>query len=358
MGQAKTSIEINGTVYNPSTGAVLDGFVRRPQAKPAKTKIPSDHSSRLVHPNPKPTGRAQRHPKPSKAAHKPTRSQTLMRHTVKKPAASPSHTTAKTPALKDHQQRQQRARQATKSTAISRFAKYRASNSPASFTTKVAPLPVKAPPTSAPPIQTPTTAGQLASAHAKPRSQTSASFEAALANATSHQQKAPKKAALHHRTARKLGLHTRTFTIVISCLAVLLVGAFLAYQNSSAISMRYAATKAGFDASLPGYTPPGFTVKSPIATGPGQVTVNYHSVSGDDRAFQVSQKPSNWTSDSLLSNFVDTNQQSYQTYQDKGKTIYIYNGSNATWVNGGVWYQVTGNANLSSDQLISIADSL
>jgi hypothetical protein len=46
-------------------------------------------------------------------------------------------------------------------------------------------------------------------------------------------------------------------------------------------------------------------------------------------------------------------------FLDKGKTIYLYNnGANAAWVNGGVLYQITGNANLSSDQIVSIADSL
>jgi hypothetical protein len=72
----------------------------------------------------------------------------------------------------------------------------------------------------------------------------------------------------------------------------------------------------------------------------------------------LSQRSSEWNSDALVQNFVATSRRAYQSYQDNGKTIYIYEGNNATWVDGGVWYQIEGNASLNSDQLLRIAKSL
>lgn len=121
--------------------------------------------------------------------------------------------------------------------------------------------------------------------------------------------------------------------------------------------MRIAASRAGFNAAIPSYQPSGFGMKGPIEYGPGQVTLNFKSNS-DERNFHVTQRVSSWNSEALLTNFVTTNNKSYQTYQDKGRTIYIYDGSNATWVSNGVWYQIEGKSNLNSDQLIKLANSI
>ena len=59
----------------------------------------------------------------------------------------------------------------------------------------------------------------------------------------------------------------------------------------------------------------------------------------------------------LLDNFVASSGQNYQTIEDAGRTIYMYSG-NATWVNGNVWYRITGNSSLSSGQLTNIATSM
>jgi hypothetical protein len=45
--------------------------------------------------------------------------------------------------------------------------------------------------------------------------------------------------------------------------------------------------------------------------------------------------------------------------QKNGQTIYVYgNGANAAWVNSGIRYDVTGNAQLSKDEIATIATSL
>lgn len=140
-------------------------------------------------------------------------------------------------------------------------------------------------------------------------------------------------------------------------MAVLLVGSVFAFQNMPEIAMKIASTRAGLNANLPAYQPSGFALAGPIKYNSGEVTLNYKSNS-DERAFNVVQKNSSWNSETLLENFVETNTRPYQTFQANGRTIYIYDGNKATWVDGGVWYNIDGQANLNSDQLLKIAESL
>ncbi len=349
MGQTKTTIELNGKLYDATTGKVVSSF-DAPVAKPATKPQAVDgfirqtgHHSKTKTTKPTPSPRAVRHPNP--AHHKPQRSHTLMRHVVQKPAdATPAKAQPQKPApVSRPTERLERAASVSKSSSISRF-----SNSVAPrLTTKVAPLAVKPHPEQHQAKQT-----------AKPANAATKTFDSALRSASSHTKGQLKKKRVHHRAAKKLGISSNLVIAGTLTMSFVLLAGFVAYQNVPNISMRIAANRAGFSASLPQYTPSGFGVAGPIKAAPGAVTVSFRSHS-DDRSFEVTQKPSNWTSDSLLSSFVAANKQSYQTYQEKGKTIYIYNGSNATWVNGGVWYQVNGsNANLNSEQLVRIADSL
>lgn len=321
----------------------MDGFIRPPK----HTAQPSQVAAK-----PKPPVIARANQPAPKVGHTTQSSQTLMRHAVSQPSKETSAIHAKAtpvsspsqPSPKTHSllyRRQKRAAQTNQSSSISRFS----NNIEPKVHKKYQPLAVQPHPHDAKTI-------------AAPASKASHSFEAALQNATSHQQPHYKASKRRHHAAKKLGLSVRALNIGAISLAVVLLAGFITYQNVPNISMRVASSKAGFNASLPGYTPSGFSMAGPIQTTPGAVTVSFRSNSDGNRAFSVKQTPSNWTSSTLLSNQVAVNQQSYQTYQDKGKTIYIYNGTNATWVNGGVLYEVSGNAQLNSEQLLRIADSL
>jgi len=46
------------------------------------------------------------------------------------------------------------------------------------------------------------------------------------------------------------------------------------------------------------------------------------------------------------------------SYPDGGRTIFLHGSSDADWVEGGVWYSISGNANLNTEQLIKIAGSI
>lgn len=377
MANTKTTIVLNGTVYDAATGKPLhtasaasapadispttkprsvDGFVQ-----PAKRPLQTPAQPVVAKLKPK---TATRSANQVAAQRQPERSKTLMRHALNKPAVPKPE--SKTPAKKNsqplpnsiHEARQKRAAAIPKSGAISRFGAHNATG----VTKKVEHLPVQA----APAHQ----AGTHKIAHAKPAPshppkvaassqntprQSAVSFTDAIAHANSHEQPKASKPNLRHKTARKLGTTSRVVSFGAATLAVLLLVGFVAYQNVPNIQMRLAATQAGFNAKLP-VTPSGFSMSGRIESAPGQITVNFRSNS-DDRAYQITQKESDWTSTALLDNYVVANKLPYQTYEDKGKTIYIYDGSNATWVNGGVWYEIKGSSNLNSDQLVQIANS-
>jgi hypothetical protein len=179
----------------------------------------------------------------------------------------------------------------------------------------------------------------------------------ALASATSHEQPKLKKTRLKGRIARKLKVSQKLISGASFALGVLLIAGFFTYQNIPGLTMRLAAARSGVQGSLPSYQPAGFSLNGSIAYKPGQITINYKSNS-DDRNFKISQSTSSWDSQSLLDNYVAVERRDYQTVQDKGKTVYIYEGNNATWVDGGIWYRVEGESSLNSDQLLHIAASL
>jgi hypothetical protein len=72
----------------------------------------------------------------------------------------------------------------------------------------------------------------------------------------------------------------------------------------------------------------------------------------------LTEKTSAWNSATLRDNFVASNAKTYQTVETGGRTIYLYGQNQASWVNGGIWYQVQSNGALSNHQLVELATSL
>lgn len=178
-------------------------------------------------------------------------------------------------------------------------------------------------------------------------------FAQALAHATSHEEKTPKEA---RRSARRSGKRFRRVLGISASIAVFVaLCGFVAYQNKTNIQLQLASAKAGFSASVPLYKPDGYTMnKLDYATG--AVAVTYQK--GNDSKFDIVQKRSNWDSQTLLENFVATSNEAYQGYQAGGRTIYVYGKGKATWVNGGIWYQIKDADNLSNDQIVKVAASM
>jgi hypothetical protein len=185
---------------------------------------------------------------------------------------------------------------------------------------------------------------------ARPMSAAASILEKGLANAQSHIQ------PLHQLAPARSKRRRRLVSFAASSFAVLLLAGFITYQNIPNISMRYAASRAGVSARMPDYQPAGFSLNKKIQYTPGQITLSFRS-NTDERSFTITQRESSWNSETLRTNYIAADMP-VQTFEDKGRTIYLYGDSNATWVNGGVWYEIKGDSLLNSDQLIRIATSM
>lgn len=349
MGTPKTTIELNGKRYDARTGKIISdepgpAIASTPQPKPAQT-----HSGQILDGF---VRRPTRSLKPAKTnvnntERKPEKSKTLMRPAVKKPAVIKNdiQPTKRTPRVEPSQiARASRAETAEKSPLISRFNNATHSN----ISKKTGHLPV---------VSVAGAKAQLQAVESSSAKQLK-QFEDAINNATSHLKELEKGTVKKSKLLNRIGFRNRAVNLASLSLAVLVLGGFFAYQNAPAIEMRVAASRSGVSARLPGYKPTGYGVAGNVKSEPGKVSVSFKSRSDSDKTFTISQQTSNWTSASLLANqFASTNQQ-YQTFDNDGKTVYIYDNSNATWVDKGIWYKVEGNASLTSDQLLKISSSL
>ncbi|MFO0882285.1 MAG: hypothetical protein U0491_02440 [Candidatus Saccharimonadales bacterium] len=390
----KTVIEVNGRKYDARTGQilsndaktqsstqpsvrtapVLDGVNRRkPAATPSVTPPAHKVALKPTQPAPKPTA----HPSATKALdikpskHKIQKAKTLLRTAVKKPqkTAPVIHSTSTAVESKVERSatgrglllrrtpdsRIARARQTAKSAAIQKFGSAKAivSTPKVSSDLKVA-QPPKETVTSNAPAAAPILTKPALGKHAKKQQV----FNHPIANANHHEApKVVKKERLHARIAKKLHVRPQAVAITAGALSVIMLAGFFAYQNVPAVAMRVAANQAGFEGRLPTNPPAGYAFKGPIQYAKGSIAVKYNSNS-DDRSFTITQKPTDWTSDSLLANYVSNSKERYQTYHDRGLTVFVYNNGNATWVDNGVWYNLTGQGSLSSDQILAIAGSM
>lgn len=187
-------------------------------------------------------------------------------------------------------------------------------------------------------------------------------FQHNVSTQTTHRHEAvnvakSESAPVHKKVAHTVARKRYMTGLVAACFAFLLLGGFIAYQKIPQVAVRVAARQAGFSAKVPTAIPSGFSFKSPIKTEKDSLTISYNS-NTDSRNFMVTQKPTTWTSESLLSSFLVNSKRQYQTYYDKGLTVFVYDTSNATWVDKGIWYTIETDGSLSSEQILSIASSI
>jgi hypothetical protein len=417
VGQTKNYIELNGKRYDATTGALITSVAppkpaaAKPVAKAAKTAAKSATGKAIDsfrHPATKPAAKPAAPktavkaaaPAPAKPAAKPVmdvrrapashiarrkqqHSQTLMRKSVKRPAPGLKRV-AKTQTRTDilakvpkqqvapkvsirrvDEKRLRRATGVSKSQLISHF------NAPA---VKPAPKPVAKPvmaPATTKPVHKPLKPA-IVTTHARdirpvyaasaapvaPRQASMDIFEQALARANSHKQTVidPKKLA---KTKKKKSNRRarRIISGAAAAMAVLVIGGFIALQNTANLKMHLASSRAGVHATLPAHKPSGFAAVK-FSYGNGFVTVDYRNT-GNGQDYQVTQTASNWNSDALYNEYVAaTAGKNYDTVQAGGRTIYTYGNHNATWVDGGIWYNITSDGALSGQELIDVAKSM
>ncbi len=149
----------------------------------------------------------------------------------------------------------------------------------------------------------------------------------------------------------------RIATIIIACVAILVVGGYFTYTNIPSLSVGIAAAQAGIDATYPSYRPDGYSLIQPITYSDGEVVLNFKS-NGNDDNFTITQARSSWDSSAILQNIVKPKVgDNYLTTEEQGLTIYSYNDS-TIWVNAGILDTIDGNAPLSGEQVRHIATSM
>ncbi len=153
-----------------------------------------------------------------------------------------------------------------------------------------------------------------------------------------------------------LKFRPRSNSLAVMIAGLLLFGGYLAYVNLPNLSVRVASARAGVNASYPQYSPDGYRFAGPVAYAPGEVTIRFKS-NTNTQSYKIVQRASSWDSQAVLDNLVTKESNSYLTYSEQGLTVYTFN-NKAAWVNGGVLYVVSGDAPLSSDQLLRIAASM
>lgn len=368
-------VELNGKKYDAATGRIIHTpSPKRTIAAPSKTAKRAAHTAGSLDGVTATKTTPLKRPKPQSArATNHTTRAAQKSHTLMRKPARAKHVQAVTTPVVDQETPQEvptqpvsrlsldknrfkRAQAIPKNRYIGRF---EAKTPPASRTAQHA-APVSLPP--AQPVLTPQPENNtmlLPATNTQPAEQPS-HLEQAIAAATSHHQ--PKhhtsKPKAHHRVARKLRVKPKTVSLAAASLIVLGILGIVTYQQFPRMQARLASSRAGISSSLPAYVPSGYSLSRNIDYDDGQVTFNFESRADDDRAFTITQTKSFWTSEALRENFIDTLDSGYQTVQEKGKTIYLYD-DGAAWVDGGIWYRIEADdAGLSSTQLSDIINSL
>lgn len=364
MANRPETIELNGKHYDARTGAEVSPVAKLPR------KTTTKHVDGFVRRKPTATAASPQAPRTQTAVsvanlHRSTeKSAALMRTAVKQPKNHPIHakavsptspkpaaSTPATPQVGINHGRLYRANSVAKSSHISKFG----SKAPLKASIKTAVVPVKEAPKNSIPSAPVAAQPQHTTVSAATTSGTHA-IDRALAIADSHFQPQVKKVGIAARAAKKLRISAKTLQLSSAGLAAITLVAIVGYQHIPRLSLQIATTRSGVNATLPSYQPSGYKLNNVIAAAPGEVTMQYES-NTDDRNFSVIQRSTDWNSQTLLDNFVSQEDQNYQLLQANGRTVYLY-GDNATWVDGGVWYQISGDAALNRDQIIRIVEGL
>lgn len=157
---------------------------------------------------------------------------------------------------------------------------------------------------------------------------------------------------------KKLKFGFGRVVLALSCatIAVLAIVYFV-NTNMPDFSLRVAAMQTGISASYPGYIPRGYIV-SAITSENKKIVLDFKN-NAENTTFTLTEESSSWDSNALLNNYVKgAYGDKYKTIKEQGLTIYVSD-SNATWVNGGVVYNITANNGvLTNKQICAIATSL
>lgn len=353
MSNRRNVITLNGNRYDAVTGHLIDSRPQKPVSKPVtSSSVEGFVSNNLPK---KPITKRSSH-NISRPTHK---SKTLMRRVVNKPTIKKLDSNLKSKptiqkSISTNPSRELRAKSTNRSTLVSRFG-----NKVSSSSTKYSNIPIaKAPKVHAEKKEIDINVAKNNSGNPAANSTKNSNLvQNALKNAQSYNSIKTKKLKKSHKLAKKLRVKPGFLNVSMFVLAGLLLAGYFSYNNVPNLAMKVASNRSGINGNVPEYQASGFSFKGPIQYKTGEIKLSYSSNS-DKRSYEIIQRNSEWNSDALLSNHVAVNGRTYQILQEKGKTIYIYDGDNASWIENGVWYEINGGEALSANQVIKIANSL
>ncbi len=341
-----TTIILNGKKYDAVTGKLLGpahlSNASKDTLKPVEKSLPIEtaESSQKTIKSPVVT-KSINH-----ASGRTMKSATLMRHQLKKPSTATNDIQHSISVSTHRRVNQDRETLLTRSAKVNKFNDFKSSTTkPQKPVTNI----TSSIPSAPPPIS-------QSSTHTRTPSLKQNIFLSAIENADSHNQPKISHKSRSNRS-QKASRNKKLVNLTSFAVSLLILGGFFAYQNVPNMSLKLASKNSGIVAKAPGYIPSGFSMDRSVAYVPGQVTLTFKS-NTDDRSFQLTQKASSWNSEDLKSNFLASNFDNVQQLESNGNTIYLYDDNNATWVDGGVWYNLESSADLSSSQLLSFTKSI
>lgn len=151
----------------------------------------------------------------------------------------------------------------------------------------------------------------------------------------------------------------RFVSVAAGSLAVVILGGYLTYINMPNIMLKVAASQAGIIGSYPQYKPLGYSLEKPARFDENRVSMKF--INNHKDTYSIHQQKTTWNSETLLEKIVKKEAgDNYTTDQENGLTVYIFgeDQKKASWINGGVLYQIEASAELTNDQIRSIAVSL
>ena len=157
------------------------------------------------------------------------------------------------------------------------------------------------------------------------------------------------------RTKKPKSRMGRWLQIASVGLAIMLIGGYFTYLGMPNISTRIAAIQSGINAKYPGYRPSGYALSGPITFKSGEVRMKFAYADGG-QSYTITQQKSSLNS-AALKETLTADGGDVQTTTAGGLTIYSTDRT-ASWINGGVLYQITLSGALSSEQVTKIATSL
>jgi hypothetical protein len=354
-------IDINDNRYDAATGQiintvkkasqkssqVIDGFIKRPQQLSAKTS--GRHTTSRT---------AARKVKSAELHARAQKAQTLMRGGLKNPAerfqSRLQHLTSE-----PRPETQLRAKTTSKHAQVKRFGNPLASNrfrQPAKISEEALSGEVVNRGTSRSNSAMPATAPMPSMIASASHQKLERLLDEALTQADAHKE-ALRYQAARHFWQRRWFSGPKRWILVAAVLLLASGGAIYAWQTVPQLSVKVAGIRAHLTPVVPSYKPDGYRA-SPAKSISGAVAISYQSTADPAQQYQITQSQSNLTSTSVAQSVVPKGA-AVQTSQVQGNTVYIYGSHNdAAWVNNGVLYTISDKANLSSDQLIKIVQSL